>query len=111
MEQERRKGNAMFISRKYSKPILSKSTRVNKGKSKLTEKKLEKHFNSPSQRLQAKHLLGERYQRHNKTLAEFYEGICKLVQRAWSNKSIEFQNEKSLEYCVKGYYHQKDILG
>ena len=63
---------------------------------------LEKHFNSPSQRLQARHLLGERSQRQNETVADFYEDICKLVRRGWNNKSSDFQNEKALEYFVKG---------
>eukprot|EP00794_Sanderia_malayensis_P015596 gene15596-17169_t len=68
----------------------------------LLKQELEKHFNSPSQRSQAKHLIGDRYQRQNEGVAEFYDDICKLVHRAWCNKSVEFRNKKCLEYFVKG---------
>ena len=36
----------------------------------------QKHFNSPSQHLQAKNLLCERSQKPNETVAEYYENIC-----------------------------------
>ena len=60
------------------------------------------HFNSPSQRIHAKNLIGKRSQKPNETLAEYYEAICTLVQRAWGTKSIEFQKENPLELFIKG---------
>ena len=46
--------------------------------------------------------MGERSQRQNETVADFYEDIHKLVQRGWKNKSSDFQNEKAFKYFVKG---------
>ena len=68
----------------------------------LLKREIEGHFNSPSQRLQYRNLVGERYQKPNESVADFYEDICKLVQRGWSTKSPDFLREKSLEYFVKG---------
>ena len=66
------------------------------------KREFERHFNSPWQHLQAKNLLGERSQKPNESVAEYYEDVCCLVQRAWGTKSIEYQREKSLDYFVKG---------
>ena len=68
----------------------------------LLKLEIEKHFNSPSQRLQFRNVLGERYQKPHESVADFYEDVCRLVQRGWSQKSPEFQKEKSLEYFIKG---------
>ena len=66
------------------------------------KREFERHYNSPLQRLQARNLLGERSQKPNESVAEYYEDIFCLVQRAWGTKSLEYQREKSLEYFVKG---------
>ena len=68
----------------------------------LLKRELEGHFNSPSQRLHAKNLLGERSQKPNETVADFYEDVCRLSHRGFSNRSLEFQQEKSLENFIKG---------
>ena len=68
----------------------------------LLKRELESHFNSPSQRLHAKNLLGERSQKPNETVADFYEEVCRLSHRGFSNRSVEFQQEKSLENFIKG---------
>ena len=68
----------------------------------LLKSELEGHFNSPSQRLHAKNLLGERSQKPNETVADFYEEVCRLSHRGFSNRSVEFQQEKSLENFIKG---------
>ena len=68
----------------------------------LLKREIEDHFNSPSQRLQSRNLVGERYQKPNESAADFYEDICKLVQRGWNTKSPEFLREKSFEYFFKG---------
>ena len=67
----------------------------------LLKRELEGHFNSPAQRLHAKNLLGERSQKPNETVANFYEEICRLSHRGFSNRSVEFQLEKSLENLSK----------
>jgi len=66
------------------------------------KQEFQKYFNSPSQRLQTKNLLGERSQKLNESVAEYYENIYSLVQRARGSRTIEFQREKSLEYFIKG---------
>ena len=68
----------------------------------MLKREIEGHFHSPSQRLQYKNLLGERYQKTHESVADFYEDVCRLVQRGWSQKSPEFLREMSLEYFVKG---------
>ena len=68
----------------------------------LLKKELEDHLNSPSQKLQCRNLLGERYQKPQESVADFYEDICRLVQRGWSQKSPDFMKDKSLEYFIKG---------
>ena len=35
-------------------------------------------------------------------MPDFYEDVCRLVQRGWSQKSPDSYREKSLEYFVKG---------
>ena len=49
-----------------------------------------------------RNVLGERYQKPHESVADFYEDVCRLVQWGWSQKSPEFQKEKSLEYFIKG---------
>eukprot|EP00112_Aurelia_sp_Birch-Aquarium-sp1_P007445 Seg1811.2 transcript_id=Seg1811.2/GoldUCD/mRNA.D3Y31 product="hypothetical protein" protein_id=Seg1811.2/GoldUCD/D3Y31 len=68
----------------------------------LLKRELEGHFSSPSHRLHAKNILGERSQKPNETVADFYEEICRLSHRGFSNRSLEFQQEKSLENFIKG---------
>ena len=38
----------------------------------------------------------------NETVADFFEDVCRLSHRGFSNRSVEFQQEKSLENFVKG---------
>ena len=66
------------------------------------KREFERQFNSPWQHLQVKNLLGERSQKPNELVADYYEDICCLVERAWGTKSSEYQREKSLDYLVKG---------
>jgi len=68
----------------------------------LLKLEIKKHFNSPSQRLHFRNVLGERCQKPHESVADFYEDVCRLVQRGWSQKSPDFQREKSLEYFIKG---------
>ena len=68
----------------------------------LLKLEIEKHFNSPSQKLQFRNVLRERYQKPDESVADFYEDVCRLVQPGWSQKSPEFQKEKFQEYFIKG---------
>ena len=47
----------------------------------LLQMEIEKHFNSPSQRLQFRNVLGETYQKPLESVADVYEDVCRLVQR------------------------------
>ena len=47
----------------------------------LLKMEIEKHFNSPSQRLQFRNVFGETYQKPLESVADVYEDVCRLVQR------------------------------
>ena len=91
----------LYLQNSASQVFRNLTTLVKKDPN-IVKKELNNYFNSAQLRLQARHLAGERIQEPRGTVTEFYEEICKMVRRGWSTKSSDHQEEKSLEYFIKG---------